>query len=234
MSAAGFPFPKDHPILQGDCLYAPFRCEHDGVTYSVATDGKCAFLLEDSGSDLKEDDVRASALNRLLSDKTAPKGKILVSRLLDLCEDSLKSAPPCVECDGTGSVDFVDCWDCDGQGEIECDLGHFHSCKKCFGQGTREAPDGFEDPHLEECGDCRGSGRDRGSMQSACFDRVELDMGLLVKAFSRSPRDEFVEVFVSSQFDPAQFVGKGWRVIVAPLVPGNVSSSCKVELDSLV
>ena len=227
------PFSVDHPILVGERRYAPFRVDVGGEVYSVATDGCCAHVVEDPGSVLPLNEERSPAFVRILSEMGDMIGSSTVGKVLSVADGVLKSAKSCDYCEGTGVEHRKDCLDCEGQGELECDLGHFHTCTSCDGEGYSDASPGDEGVDVCACAECRGKKRDQSTLSSICLDLVELDPELLCKSLSALDPLESVDVHVAGRYDPVQFVGSNWRVIVAPVVPGTMRSSVKLELDGV-
>lgn len=43
---------------------------------------------------------------------------------------------PCSECGGKGKTpERRECSTCEGEGDVECDMGHYHPCEDCGGKG---------------------------------------------------------------------------------------------------
>lgn len=59
--------------------------------------------------------------------------------------------PDCEKCKGSGVLKAFFCNTCSGQGDEECDLGHFHECPRCHGVGEIKEGD--------KCGKCDGVGK---------------------------------------------------------------------------
>lgn len=78
-----------------------------------------------------------------------------------LTHDELKALTPqkCLYCKGTNVVPTTRCEDCNGTGERLCDMGHYHDCHSCCGQGKFyvEASDPSKTV-MDICPECSGKG----------------------------------------------------------------------------
>lgn len=198
----------EHPILKGSVKYEPFRVDHSGKSYYVATDGNCALVFEDPECKLKINSTMSPAIESMIEKPGNVIGRINVGNICDACEDSTV-VNPCEECCGKGVL-------------------HRRDLKASV------VSVGSNDDKEEICFSCRGSGRDNRSMTSICFNFVELNTELLKRVFAGADRSERVSVHLMGQYDPVQFIGSGWRAIVAPVVPGTVVDSDRIELDPLI
>ena len=61
--------------------------------------------------------------------------------------------PGCPDCDSRGHELGSDCDSCGGTGEAECDMGHFHDCRRCNSVGRVRTGN--------PCPSCGGSGNRR-------------------------------------------------------------------------
>lgn len=70
--------------------------------------------------------------------------------------------PPCPVCSGVGGRFSLECDECDGTGTVTCgECGHDRDCDKCIDgvKETRPASPDDAAEHVEDCGECNGSGK---------------------------------------------------------------------------
>jgi hypothetical protein len=126
---------KIHPIFEDCCaknntVVAKFRADvpwiKDGYLY--ATNGHVAVRTPMPLMNSTGDFPPASTLNWNASD--------YLDEAIELSEPGpLLDRSKCKACDGKGNVDKKVCTSCEG-GEIECNLGHYHECEECNGDGV--------------------------------------------------------------------------------------------------
>jgi len=110
-------------------ISTPFATIHDGKDYDCATNGHAMVVVEGSTFAPRCDapDIWSVVPNRGVSDQTAT---TTFGELLEWCKPEEKP--------GDGECDT-----CHGTGEVECDMGHDHTCEDCDGTSEYQGAPGY-------------------------------------------------------------------------------------------
>ncbi len=114
--------------------------------YTYATNGRVAVRVPKI-EEVPENPKAPKTIPRLVENAAAFNGETFPMPLLP---------PPdletCKHCEGFGR--FNTCPQCDGSGDVECNLGHYHKCELCDGDGIRADIGG-----TNQCEYCDGLGK---------------------------------------------------------------------------
>lgn len=223
--------PADHPILTGDRRYPIFSVDVSGTRHAAVTDGYCAFSVETDDNTIKASSQSAT-LSYYMTHLPRFVGTAHVRDLVTVGGNLDDELEPCGECSGRGFKFVRKCWECNGEGEVECDKGHYHDCEECDGHGWEAATANDDSASLEKetCEVCGGTGKGGPRVIPLLLEGVHLDAKILRRTLATPPRDEKVRIYTNGDLDPIHIVGKGWRAIVMPRRPSTDDLSAVTEV----
>lgn len=218
--------PADHPVLAlpapGTGTYRTYpkmlvTMPRDGqdAVWTAVCNGVSVFAVSGADPEAQPHEHSRSIAAMFAPDKLT--GSTTVGELRALGVDPSYEAKPCDKCKGAGTVYVRDCGACGGDGERECEMGHWHDCDDCDGDGQVYVAQGEPDAEADVCPKCKGIATDSPQYVQVRIGRALLNAVLLRRVLATVPDDERVLVYVPNGLDATAIYGKDWRALVMPM-----------------
>lgn len=118
------------------------RTPFNGKAFTYATNGAMAVRMPRIEG-FPDNDKIPDSLDRYF-ERTAKQEFVKLESIPDVAHQE------CEFCGGSGRMTI--CSECNGDGDVECDLGHYHECRACNGKGRVHG-------NGSECDECEGKGK---------------------------------------------------------------------------